>query len=121
MGPVVHHRGRRAVAAAAAGRMVGHPRRPLVRTRHHAAHVRGAEGPALSLVLRRHSDPADALALAAARPEDRAQPAHHRPAVGIPDRAVQWYGDLVGLLFYLFLLVGAANIALGGGVLYRKL
>jgi len=34
---------------------------------------------------------------------------------------VQWYGDLVGLLFYLFLLVGAANIALGGGVLYRKL
>ena len=35
--------------------------------------------------------------------------------------AVQWYGDLVALLFYLFLLVGAANIALGGGVLYRKL
>ncbi len=35
--------------------------------------------------------------------------------------AVQWYGDLVALLFYLFLLVGAANIALGGGLLYRKL
>jgi glycosyltransferase involved in cell wall biosynthesis len=35
--------------------------------------------------------------------------------------AVQWYGDLLALLFYLFLLVGAANIALGGGVLYRKL
>ena len=29
--------------------------------------------------------------------------------------AVQWYGDLLALLFFLFLLVGAANIALGGG------
>jgi cellulose synthase/poly-beta-1,6-N-acetylglucosamine synthase-like glycosyltransferase len=35
--------------------------------------------------------------------------------------AVQWYGDLLGLLFYLFLLVGAANIAFGGGLLFRKL
>jgi hypothetical protein len=35
--------------------------------------------------------------------------------------ALQWYGDLVALLFYVFLLVGAANVALGGGLLFRKL
>jgi hypothetical protein len=35
--------------------------------------------------------------------------------------ALQWYGDLVGLLFYVFLLVGAANVAAGGGLLFRKL
>jgi hypothetical protein len=35
--------------------------------------------------------------------------------------AIQWYGDLLGLLFYVFLLAGAANIAFGGGLMYRKL
>ncbi|HVA60959.1 MAG TPA: glycosyltransferase [Mycobacteriales bacterium] len=35
--------------------------------------------------------------------------------------AVQWYGDLLGLVFFVFLLAGAANIALGGGLLFRKL
>jgi cellulose synthase/poly-beta-1,6-N-acetylglucosamine synthase-like glycosyltransferase len=35
--------------------------------------------------------------------------------------AIQWYGDLLALLFFAFLLVGAANIAFGGGLLYRKL
>jgi hypothetical protein len=35
--------------------------------------------------------------------------------------AIQWYGDLLALLFYVFLLVGAANVAFGGGLLYRKL
>jgi cellulose synthase/poly-beta-1,6-N-acetylglucosamine synthase-like glycosyltransferase len=35
--------------------------------------------------------------------------------------AIQWYGDLLGLVFYVFLLVGAANIAFGQGLLYRKL
>jgi glycosyltransferase involved in cell wall biosynthesis len=35
--------------------------------------------------------------------------------------AVQWYGDLLGLAFFLLLLVGAANIAAGGGELFRKL
>jgi glycosyltransferase involved in cell wall biosynthesis len=35
--------------------------------------------------------------------------------------AIQWYGDLLGLLFFVFLLAGAANIAFGGGLLYRKL
>jgi cellulose synthase/poly-beta-1,6-N-acetylglucosamine synthase-like glycosyltransferase len=35
--------------------------------------------------------------------------------------ALQWYGDLLGLLFYVFLLVGAVNIATGGGQLFRKL
>jgi cellulose synthase/poly-beta-1,6-N-acetylglucosamine synthase-like glycosyltransferase len=33
----------------------------------------------------------------------------------------QWYGDLLGLIFFIFLLIGAANLALGGGALFRKL
>jgi glycosyltransferase involved in cell wall biosynthesis len=35
--------------------------------------------------------------------------------------AIQWYGDLLALLFFVFLLVGAGNIAFGGGLVYRKL
>jgi cellulose synthase/poly-beta-1,6-N-acetylglucosamine synthase-like glycosyltransferase len=35
--------------------------------------------------------------------------------------AVQWYGDLLGLIFFLFLLAGAVNLAAGGGELFRKL
>src|SRR5580700_4347185 len=35
--------------------------------------------------------------------------------------ALQWYGDLLGLLFLIFLLAGAANLATGGGQLFRKL
>jgi len=35
--------------------------------------------------------------------------------------AVQWYGDLLGLLFFIFLLAGAFNLATGGGQLFRKL
>ena len=35
--------------------------------------------------------------------------------------AVQWYGDFLGLAFLVFLLAGAANEALGGGTLFRKL
>ena len=34
---------------------------------------------------------------------------------------VQWYGDFLGLAFLVFLLAGAANEALGGGALFRKL
>jgi glycosyltransferase involved in cell wall biosynthesis len=34
---------------------------------------------------------------------------------------IQWYGDLLGLLFLIFLLAGAANLATGGGQLFRKL
>jgi hypothetical protein len=34
---------------------------------------------------------------------------------------LQWYGDLLGLVFYLFLLAGAANLAEGGGQLFRKI
>jgi Glycosyltransferase like family 2 len=33
----------------------------------------------------------------------------------------QWYGDLLSLLFFIFLLAGAANLATGGGQLFRKL
>jgi len=35
--------------------------------------------------------------------------------------AIQWYGDLLGLLFFIFLLAGAANLATGEGQLFRKL
>lgn len=35
--------------------------------------------------------------------------------------AIQWYGDLLALLFFAFLLVGSANIVFSGGLLYRKL
>src|SRR5690349_24736312 len=35
--------------------------------------------------------------------------------------ALQWYGDLLGLIFLAFLLAGAANMATGGGELFRKL
>jgi cellulose synthase/poly-beta-1,6-N-acetylglucosamine synthase-like glycosyltransferase len=35
--------------------------------------------------------------------------------------AVQWYGDLLALVFFLLMLAGAANIAIGGGLLFRKL
>jgi hypothetical protein len=34
---------------------------------------------------------------------------------------IQWYGDLLGLIFFVFLLAGAANLATGGGELFRKL
>jgi cellulose synthase/poly-beta-1,6-N-acetylglucosamine synthase-like glycosyltransferase len=34
---------------------------------------------------------------------------------------VQWYGDLLGIAFLVFLLVGALNLAWGGGDLFRKL
>jgi len=35
--------------------------------------------------------------------------------------AVQWYGDLLGLVFLVYLLAGAANLAAGGGALFTKL
>jgi cellulose synthase/poly-beta-1,6-N-acetylglucosamine synthase-like glycosyltransferase len=35
--------------------------------------------------------------------------------------ALQWYGDLLSLLFYIFLLAGAFNLATGGGQLFRRL
>jgi len=34
---------------------------------------------------------------------------------------LQWYGDLLSLVFLVFLLAGAANLATGGGELFRKL
>ena len=34
---------------------------------------------------------------------------------------IQWYGDLLGLIFFVFLLAGAFNLATGGGELFRKL
>jgi cellulose synthase/poly-beta-1,6-N-acetylglucosamine synthase-like glycosyltransferase len=35
--------------------------------------------------------------------------------------AVQWYGDLLSLVFFVFLLAGAANLATGGSALFIKL
>jgi cellulose synthase/poly-beta-1,6-N-acetylglucosamine synthase-like glycosyltransferase len=35
--------------------------------------------------------------------------------------AVQWYGDVLGLVFLVFLLAGAANLATGGTALFTKL
>jgi cellulose synthase/poly-beta-1,6-N-acetylglucosamine synthase-like glycosyltransferase len=35
--------------------------------------------------------------------------------------AVQWYGDVLGLVFLVFLLAGAVNLTTGGGELFRKL
>ncbi|HEX7353636.1 MAG TPA: glycosyltransferase [Mycobacteriales bacterium] len=35
--------------------------------------------------------------------------------------ALQWYGDLLALVFFVFLLAGAVNIGVGGGLLFRKL
>jgi cellulose synthase/poly-beta-1,6-N-acetylglucosamine synthase-like glycosyltransferase len=34
---------------------------------------------------------------------------------------IQWYGDLLGLAFFVFLLAGAINIVTGGDQLFRKL
>ena len=89
--------------------------------RHHAADLRGAQGPAVPLVLRRHPDPAHALAVAAARPRSRANHLTAGQRWAYLSGALQWYGDLLGLLFFIFLLAGAANLATGGGQLFRKL
>ena len=35
--------------------------------------------------------------------------------------AIQWYGDLLAIVFFVFLLVGAANVEFSAGLLYRKL
>jgi cellulose synthase/poly-beta-1,6-N-acetylglucosamine synthase-like glycosyltransferase len=34
---------------------------------------------------------------------------------------LQWYGDFLGLIFFVFLLIGAVNLGLGGDQLFRKL
>ncbi|GAA4607354.1 cellulose synthase/poly-beta-1,6-N-acetylglucosamine synthase-like glycosyltransferase [Actinoplanes octamycinicus] len=51
--------------------------------------------------------------------------AHNRLSLGqrwaYLSGALQWYGDLLGLIFYVFLLCGAVNLALGGDQLFRRL
>jgi len=34
---------------------------------------------------------------------------------------IQWYGDLLAVVFFLFLLAGAVNVALDGGLMFRRL
>ena len=97
-------------------------RGPVLGPRDHAADLRGAQGPAVPVVLRRHPDPAHALAVDDARPPAAGQ--NHLTAGqrwAYLAGALQWYGDLLGLLFFIFLLAGAANLATGGGQLFRKL
>ena len=84
LGRVVHHRRRRAVPAPAPGRLARTARGPVLGLRHHAADVRGAQGPAVPVVLRRHPDPAPALAVAAPRPPHQGQPPDQRPAMVVP-------------------------------------
>ena len=63
------------------------------------------------------------------------RPGAHKPTAGHPhpsgltlaqrwaylSGAIQWYGDLLGLVFFGFLLAGAVNLATGGDQLFRKL
>ncbi len=83
---------------------------------HHAADLRGAQRSAIPMVLRRHPDPADALALAAARARVQGKPARVSDSAGRTCRAgcngtaICW-----SLIFLVFLLAGAANLATGGG------
>src|SRR6185437_690986 len=84
LGRVVHHRGRRTVAAAAAGRLARAARGPVLGPRDHAADLRGTQRPALPVVLRRHPDPAHALAVNDARPPPPSEPHGRRPALGLP-------------------------------------
>ena len=67
---VVHHRGRRDVVPHPQERPLGTLRPEGVRERDHAAHVRGLQGTALPLGVRRRPDHEEALARHAARPPD---------------------------------------------------
>ena len=73
------------------------------------------------MVLRRHPDPAHALALDDARAAARANHLSAGQRWAYLAGAAQWYGDLLSLIFFIFLLAGAANLATGGGQLFRKL
>src|SRR5580700_4636554 len=83
---MVYHRGRRAVPPAAAGGLVGPARGPVVGSRDHAADVRGPEGTAVPVVLRRYPAAAHALALDDPGPPEPRESPHHRTAVGLPGR-----------------------------------
>ena len=57
-----------------------------------------------------------------ARSAEPGEPPDRRDSAGPTWRAAsQWYGDLLGLLFFIFLLAGAANKALAVATLFRKL
>ena len=79
-------RGRRDLPPPAPRGVARAARGPHLRPRHHAADLRGAQGPALPVALRRHPDPADALALAAARAPDPPEPPDRRAALVLRGR-----------------------------------
>ena len=83
LGRMVHHRRRGDLAQAAPRGLVRHARRRVRRPRDHAADVRGAQGPAVPLVLRRHPAAAHALEVPAPRPGDE-QRTTCRPASAGP-------------------------------------
>lgn len=70
------------------------------RAGHHASDLRGPEGAARAAM-------------------------ENRPSTGqrcaYLSGGLQWFGDLLDLLFLVFLLAGAANLSTGGGQLFRKL
>ena len=122
LGRVVHHRGRRAVAAAAARRLVRHARGPVLA----ATGIMPLTFEALKgqryrwcfggiQILRMHWR----SLLPGRSTKENHLSAGQRWAY--LSGALQWYGDLLGLLFLVFLLAGAGNLATGGGELFRKL
>ena len=112
LGRVVHHRGRRAVPAAAARRLVRAARGRVVRPRRDAADLRGAQGPALPVVLRRHPDPAHALAVDAARARGPRRTGCARRSAG-PTSPARCSGTATCSAWCssCLLLVGAVNLA----------
>src|ERR1035441_6548550 len=86
LGRMVYNGGGGDLAQAAPRGLVWHARRRVRRPRDHAADVRGAQGAAVPLVLRRHPAAAHALEVPAPRPGDNKEPPVGRPALVFPVR-----------------------------------
>jgi hypothetical protein len=82
---VVHLRGHRGLAPGAPGRLVRPVYSPVLRPRRRAAQLRRDAHPAAPLVLRRHADPAAALAQPDAVGPLPGQPPDRRAAPRLPD------------------------------------
>ena len=74
------------------------------------------------MVLRRHPAPAHALAVPDTGPHVQARTTSPpRSEWAYLAGGIQWYGDLLGLVFFAFLLAGAANLATSDGQAFRTL